>query len=179
MKSLHFLPERVWMEELEGRVLLSGGTQLDLSHPNDIQGSGSATFSFQAKADQRYLFIDLDYNEFYIYDDQAQIAESDLDSYMVARLVWKAPHTGTYTLWIDGDGGYDYELIARKWSDDFGNDRDHASLLQEGQLIRGEIEDVDDEDVFEFHGEAGVRYAFNAHSENVGAGVYDQSGRAT
>src|SRR5258705_2946879 len=176
MKPWMALPERVWMEKLEGRVLLSGETQLDLSHPNDISGSGKSTFSFEATAGVRYLFIELEYNDFTLYNSEhQQIAVSQEN--MVSRLSWKAPHSGTYYLWLDDDASDSYELIARKWSDDFGDDPESATLLREGQPIHGEIEDVSDEDVFEFHGQAGVRYAFNPHSSAVGPWVSDDHGR--
>src|SRR5438034_10177154 len=110
MKWRNSLYERVWMEALEGRVLLSADTHLDLSHPNDIQGSGRTTFRFEAKAEQKYLFIDLEYNDFSLYDsDHQQLAVAKANG-MVTRLTWRAPQSGTYTLWLDDDAADDYEL---------------------------------------------------------------------
>src|SRR5207253_8158186 len=50
--------DRVWMEQLEGRVMLSGGNVLDLSDVVIRRGHGEADFQFEAEAGQKYLFIE-------------------------------------------------------------------------------------------------------------------------
>src|SRR3954471_20551542 len=143
--------EQVWMEELEGRVLLSRAEWLDLSHVQRRSGEGSASFKFEAKAGERYLFLQFqEYGFMHLSDSDGRelvwVDETD----DVSRLSWRAPKAGTYTIHVEtfDDWLVEYDFIARVADDDFGNNRENATPLGEGQVITGEIEDVIDRDVF-------------------------------
>src|SRR5689334_8562935 len=91
---------RVWMEELERRVLLSAAV-LDLSHVEIRRGTGEAEFQFEAKEGQTYLFFELEgYSSLHVSDqDGVQFAEEDAD---YPRIRWRAEESGTFYLWIEG-----------------------------------------------------------------------------
>src|SRR4051812_18726969 len=53
--------ERVWMEALEGRVLLDGvadAIPLDLSMVNHLTGNGPVIYRMDVAAGQKYLILD-------------------------------------------------------------------------------------------------------------------------
>src|SRR4051812_36111679 len=93
--------QRVWMEELEGRVLLSAAV-LDLSHVEVRRGTGEAEFQFEAEKGRTYLFFETEgYCSLHLTDqDGVQVAEEDSPYY---RINWTAEESGTYYLWLDGD----------------------------------------------------------------------------
>jgi hypothetical protein len=161
--------ERVWMEELEGRVMLSRADWLDLSHVERRSGEGTPSFQFEAKKGEDYLFINfggawlsLDSEE----ETDIDFSDGDGSGY-IERLSWRAPKSGTYTLVVNSveDWDEEYELVARVARDDFGNNRANAALLRPGETINGEIEDVIDKDVFSFTANAGERWAFDFETD--------------
>src|SRR5438034_4341453 len=140
--------ERVWMEALEGRVLLAQGNILDLSNVVVRKGHGEAEYQFEAEAGRTYLFIEtLNSGGIHLSDEDGARVDDAVDG--ASRILWQAKQSGTYILWFDG--GYDpnqpYELVMGPKQDDFGNTNRNATELEADQPIHGKIEDYDDRDV--------------------------------
>src|SRR3954467_1706817 len=96
--------ERVWMEELEGRVLLSRAGWLDLSDgPVQRTIAGDAQFKFEAKAGQRYLFVDFNgYDWLSILDSAGKkVAQAREPESYAPRVLWTAPASGVYTISLE------------------------------------------------------------------------------
>ncbi len=164
----------MWMEELEGRVLLSAAV-LDLSHPQVRRGTGEAEFQFEAEEGQTYLFFELEgcCSVHVTDEDGAQVAEEDPYYY---RINWTAEESGTYYLWIDGDEDDPkgrYELLAEPFRDDFGDTPGTAGVLSADRAIHGEIEDYEDRDVFRFSAKEGERWAFEMEDDSED-GIYSE-----
>jgi hypothetical protein len=174
--------ERVWMEALEGRVLLAQGNLLDLSEVVVRSGRGEAEFRFEAKAAEKYLFINtLQSVGIHVTDQDGAEVDDAPDG--ATRVLWEAQESGTYFLWLDGgeDGNDSYELVAQIAGDDFGDTNHNAATLKPDQPIHGAIEDFDDRDVFEFQAQAGERWAFDtgwSEDEGIYAELRKANGRS-
>src|SRR5438132_2206166 len=132
--------DRQWMEALEPMVMLSSAELIDVSTSVERSGVGDAEFRFAAKSGETYLFLELEgLNGIHLLDDRGvEIAESNDDDTDQMRLLWTAPASATYTLWLDGgdEGNADYDLVAAPFSDDYGNTIASAAPFTLGQSIQ-------------------------------------------
>src|SRR2546421_2476971 len=173
--------DRQWMEALEPRVLMSSPDLIDVSNRVERIGVGEAEFSIQVKAGEKYLFLDLEVNSGIHLLDQRGIevaVSKDEDTYQT-RLLWTAPASATYTLWLDGGewGDGDYDLVAGPFSDDYGSTTASAAGYSLGQNIQGKIEDPLDNDVFAFEANAAERWAFSFKEDSgTEIGIFDNQG---
>src|SRR5689334_8949113 len=142
MKEATALPERVWMEGLEPRVLLSRVEMLDLTQVVRRSGENEGEFQFQAKAGQQYLFLDvgLGTGGIHLLDSRGvQIAAGSDEDTFQTRLLWTAPASGIYTLWMDGGywGNAGYDLVAGPVVDDYGDSLATAAPFGHDETIEG------------------------------------------
>src|SRR5258706_12943014 len=175
--------DRVWMEQLEGRVLLNGAPDaqaLDLSVVNHLVGTTPALYRIDVPAGQKYLILDLEgQDQVHLLDAQQReikvLEPEDDDNNSRAVLAPQTSSTYYFSL-QEGWGVNAFDIIVRQAHDDFGDRPATAPLLTEGQVISGEIEDFPDKDLFRFNAVAGERYVFDGVTNDLSLRILNTRG---
>jgi hypothetical protein len=173
----------VCVEELEGRRLLSGvgdAVRWDLQTPinAEISRDGEVDYyQFSATAGQKIVFDSVGMKRVAILDSDAS---TELDHVFIfdgavnptpGRLVWEAPHSGTFYVSVAGYRAFlidvptgAYSLAAYKVNAEDG------PLIAAGQSVSGSFSSGGDIDSYSFDAQAGTIYRFAITSPQA-AGV--------
>jgi hypothetical protein len=178
----------VMVEELEGRRLLSGvgdTVEWDLQTPiaGELSEKGEVDYlRFEARAGEKIVFDSTGMKKFSILDSDGK---TQLDHLLIldgvvpqppGRLVWEAPHNGTFYLSVEGYLAFlidvptgPYSLAAYK-VDDSVRPEDGA-MVAAGQSFSGDLSGAGDIDYYSFDAKAGTIYRFEITSDHLpGAG---------
>jgi len=178
-------PARVLVENLEERRLLSGvgdAVAWDLKTPinGELSVEGEVDYyRFDAQAGEKFVFDSVGPKQFAILDsdgkselDHLTNLDGDLAEPTPGRLVWEAPHAGTfyvsvsrYTAFLIDVPTGPYSLAAYPVVDSGGPE--NAPTIAAGQSVARDFKSGGEIDYYSFDAKAGTIYRFAVTSEKL------------